>query len=255
MEENNKANEKPLGLIPDFFHDIIAYILPGLTIILLLIADLYLVINVDLNQFAKNSLGVLSTGFVVAYIAGRFFEELGRISIHKWAPKFITNKYHLLLKPKFELIFSDNSTKYTSSFKCNVQEKITEWLNNQDGEKLIEECKKENKDDYFNLIQFYLRERFPNIALYEKKQNATIILSRSLSLIFVSNVFIYHIILWCNTTTDQLTIDFKSINFWWCAVQLIASLIFYSRFVTDKNYHAMYIFEAFIATKKLLKSK
>jgi hypothetical protein len=29
MDEENNANEKQLGLIPDFFHDIIAYIIPG----------------------------------------------------------------------------------------------------------------------------------------------------------------------------------------------------------------------------------
>lgn len=255
MEEDSNAKEKQLGLIPDFFHDIIAYIIPGWAIILLLIADLHLVTKIDLNLFTKNSLEVLSTGFVVAYIAGRFFEELGRVSIHNWAPDFVKNLFKYYLNPKWSLIFNDESPKYTCSFKCNVQTKITEWLKNQKGEELIEECKKKTKDDYFNLIQFYLRERFPNIALYEKKQNATIILSRSLSLIFLSNILIYHIILWCNSESGQLGIDFKSINFWWCVAQLLASVIFYSRFVTDKNYHAMYIFEAFIATKKLLKTK
>jgi len=255
LEEDNKENEKQLGLIPDFFHDIIAYIIPGLAFILLLIVDWYLVKPIELGKLGDYSLLILSAVFVVAYISGRFFEQLGLISIHSRAPIFIKKIFKYSLSPKWSLIFDENSPKYTCSFRCNVQSKITEWLSKQQGEKLIDECKKETKDDYFNLIQFYLRERFPNIALYEKKQNATIILSRSLSLIFFSSIFIYHIMLFCNSELGNISLNCKSISFWWCASQLFISIIFYSRFVTDKKYHAMYIFEAFIATKKLLRSK
>ncbi|HWR73493.1 MAG TPA: hypothetical protein VN604_10005 [Nitrospirota bacterium] len=42
---------------------------------------------------------------------------------------------------------------------------------------------------------------------------------------------------------------------YWLVLNLLFSIILYKRFQQDKVYHAMYIFETFIAMKKLLKSK
>ena len=154
--------------------------------------------------------------------------------------------------PKWSLLFDDNDNKYTEIFKENTIKKITEWLKDQNGEALINECREKERDDYFNIIQFYLRERFPAVALYEKKQNATIISSRSLSLIFICNILVYNLMLVLKHPISSLSISINSIPFWWIIAQVFSALIFYSRFIQDKYYHAMYIIEAFIATKKLL---
>jgi hypothetical protein len=42
---------------------------------------------------------------------------------------------------------------------------------------------------------------------------------------------------------------------YWIIVNLLFSGVLYMRFQQDKVYHAMYIFETFIAMKKLLKSR
>ena len=54
--------------------------------------------------------------------------------------------------------------------------------------------------------------------------------------------------------SSALTINFNSVAFWWVTAQVLCAVIFYMRFIKDKHYHAMYIIEAFIATKKLLKT-
>ena len=153
--------------------------------------------------------------------------------------------------PKWTLIFDEKDDHYTKSFKNNVAKKIEEWLEKQDGASLLSMCKDRSKDDYFNLIQFYLRERFPSVALYEKKQGATIVLTRSLAIVFASNILIYFLLL--PLLRAEVTFDLLAV--YWLILNLLFSYVLYKRFQQDKIYHAMYIFETFIAMKKLLKSK
>ena len=134
---------------------------------------------------------------------------------------------------------------------------MSEHLENQEGAKLIDECKKKQKDDYFNIIQFYLRERFPSVAYYEKKQNAVKVSSRSLTLIFGINfLFIAYYLISNYFTNDAATLGTIPIYIILILVfQVFAAIFFYLQFQTDKRYHAMYVFETFIAIKKLLKAK
>lgn len=145
------------------------------------------------------------------------------------------------------------NTNYSKPFKDNLTRKIAKWLELQDGEALINECKSNQKDDYFNLIQFYLRERFPSVALFEKKQNANITLMRSLSIAFALNILLYFIQLGLFYDFDQLT--FNGLVTAWLLSCMICAIVAYHRFRLDQKYHAMYVFESFIATKKLLASK
>ena len=158
-----------------------------------------------------------------------------------------------VITPKWGLLFDKENKSYTKSFKSNLIKKLREWLVRQDGEGLINECQENGKDDYFNIIQFYLRERFPLVALYEKKQNATIVLMRSLAVGFALNIVLYFIVLY-------MLVPYKNINFSltavvWVFVNVLFSSVFYSRFKQDKKYHAMYIYETFIATKRLLNKR
>lgn len=255
MSDINESANKQIGLIPDFFHDIIAFIIPGWVFIILIVINALILNVITVSNLNNIDLNIYLSVIVASYVLGRLFEQMGLLSIHYSAPVFLQNKFKFGVNPKWSLLFDDKENKYTKSFKTNAVKKITEWLKNQDGENLIKECKETKKDDYFNIIQFYLRERFPAVALYEKKQNATIVLSRSLSLIFIFNTLIYSLMSVIFYPLSELTISLDSIAFWWVSALIVSSFIFYTRFIKDKYYHAMYIIEAFIATKKLLKSK
>lgn len=254
MSDINESANKQIGLIPDFFHDIIAFIIPGWVFIILILINALILKIISISDFSEIDLNIYLSVIVASYVLGRLFEQLGLLTVHYSSPAILKSKFKFGVNPKWSLLFDDDEDKYTETFKKNAVKKITEWLKNQDGEELIKECIKTKKDDYFNIIQFYLRERFPAVALYEKKQNATIILSRSLSLIFICNTVIYSLMSIIFYPLSDLTISLDSIAFWWVLALIASSLIFYTRFIKDKYYHAMYIIEAFIATKKLLNS-
>jgi len=237
-----KTFSKGAGIIPDFFHDILAYIIPGYSAIILVVMNNSIINGQGFDYFKEIDFLTISIMFLVAYVIGRFFEQLGKIIIH-------SKKNN----PKWSLIFDEKSTDYTQEFKESVNEKIKSWLINTFDEKFLEECIKDKKDDYFNIIQFYLRERFPAVALYEKKQNANIVLTRSLSLIFVMNIIIYFIMMFITTECENINFSWTATS--WILVNLLFSYVFYLRFKQDRKYHAMYIFENFMALKKLLKSK
>jgi len=245
---------KNIGIIPDFFFDIIAYIIPGYTIIILIIADFHIAEQQLFDEYNNMNLSTISVTLLIAYVLGKLLEQLGYMTIHKYyfPFKYKSGWKHQCFnykskqnKPKWDLLFDEKNTNYTPAFKNEIKNKIENWLDNLDSKTLMEECEKEGKDDYFNLIQFYLRERFPSIALYEKKQNATIVLTRSLFIIFNISTILYLSLLFNNDSP---------IVWLWIIFNVLASFIFYKRYHQDKIYHAMYIFEAFIATKKLLKS-
>ena len=241
MSDINESANKQIGLIPDFFHDIIAFIIPGWVFMVLLAINALILKIITISDLSSFDLNIYLSVTVFSYVLGRLFEQMGLLSIHYSSPAFLKNKFKFTSNPKWSLLFDDNEKKYTESFKQNAIKKITAWLDKQDGEKLIEECKEQEKDDYFNIIQFYLRERFPAVALYEKKQNATIILSRSLSLIFLCNILLYGLMSVLKYPVASLSISIGSVAFWWVLSQTFAALIFYSRFIKDKYYHAMYI--------------
>jgi len=251
IEEGTKGNGVT-GLIPDFFHDVIAYLIPGYTVISFLLIDVYVVthkVPLDLNNFNMASFFFFT---VLAYVIGRFLEQVGYKFIHHRKFPFL-GESNKIFTPKWTLVFDDNDKSYTKTFKSNIVNKIEEWLDKQNGKKLIEECKQNKKDDYFNIIQFYLRERFPLVALYEKKQNATIVLTRSLAVWFMLNTIVYFLILYMFVPSNS--VGFSLTPFVWIVVNVLFSIVFYSRFKLDKKYHAMYIYETFIAMKKLLKKK
>ena len=248
MTKDNEAESNKIGIIPDFFHDIIAYIIPGYTALILFVGNLYIgglskisfINDVDLKGF--------SLSLLIAYVIGRFFEQLGLMTIHRRKFPFICSP--IIPSPKWSLIFDPKDAHYSEPFKNNVAIKIEKWLEKQDGASLVSTCKDKCKDDYFNLIQFYLRERFPSVALYEKKQNATIVLNRSLAIIFACNILIYFLLL----TLQKGEVTFSLSVTYWLIANLLFSFILYKRFQQDNIYHAMYIFETFIAMKKLLRS-
>jgi hypothetical protein len=262
MGKDNETESMKVGIIPDFFHDIIAYIIPGYTSLVLFTCNLYIIgllkpsftKDIDIKGFSLSVLG--------AYVIGRFYEQLGFMTIHRRKFPFIrcckkfpkVCKSNKIPSPKWSLIFDSNDEHYTKPFKDNVAKKIMEWIENQDGASLLSTCKEEKKDDFFNLIQFYLRERFPSVALYEKKQNATIVMSRSLAIIFTCNILIYFLLLLI-PVLQGAEVTFSLIAVYWIVANLLFSGIFYIRFQQDKVYHAMYIFETFIAMKKLLKTR
>jgi len=254
MSDINESANKQIGLIPDFFHDIIAFIIPGWVFIVLVAIDALILKILTIKELTSIDLNIYLSVVVSSYVIGRLFEQIGLLTIHYSAPAFLKQWFKYESNPKWSLLFDDNEEKYTQSFKENAIKKISQWLEKQDGEELIKQCKESKRDDYFNIIQFYLRERFPAVALYEKKQNATIILSRSLALIFLSNALVYNLIAALYYPVSSLSINIHSVAFWWVIAQIFSAAVFYSRFIKDKYYHAMYIIEAFIATKKLLKA-
>jgi len=76
--------------------------------------------------------------------------------------------------------------------------------------------------------------------------------TRSLAIVFACNILIYFLLL---LTLQRAEVAFSLIAVYWLIVNLLFSGVLYMRFQQDKVYHAMYIFETFIAMKKLLKSK
>jgi hypothetical protein len=240
------------GLIPDFFHDIIAYLIPGFTVIALLFLDTYIATREI--PFKIKEVNIVAFFFlaVLAYVIGRVFEQIGYKVIHHRRFPFFGEK-NKLTGPKWSLVLDKEEKSYTQSFKNNLETKIEEWLEKQAGKELIAECKTSKRDDYFNLIQFYLRERFPIVALYEKKQNAIIVLTRSLCVVFSVNLFFYFIVLFLSVPSEKMA--FSPNVLVWIICNAIFSIVFYSRFKLDKKYHAMYIFETFISMKKMLKTK
>ncbi|AZQ63090.1 hypothetical protein EI427_12835 [Flammeovirga pectinis] len=238
---------KGAGIIPDFFHDIIAYIIPGYTSIIVILVNYSIITRTGLNFFKDLNFSSLSVLFIIAYVIGRFLEQFGKETIHnKKLPYF-----HGMNSPKYSLVLDDDDKTYSTVFKDKLKTKISEWSTKSLGENFIDQCKSENKDDYFNLIQFYLRERFPAVALYEKKQNANIVLSRSLSILFILN-FVIHLIC-VLALTNFKNIEFSTIGCIWIVTSILLGIFFFLRFRQNQKYHAMYIFENFLATKKLLK--
>jgi hypothetical protein len=253
MPKHNAAGESiPAGIIPDFFHDIIGYIVPGYMALVLFMCNRYFFGLEEYPSTKDVNLQVFSLSLVVAYVIGRFLEQVGLETIHRRKFPFICNSCKMP-SPKWSLIFTSDNPKYTESFKANVRAKIAKWLAQQDGKALLAECEKTKKDDYFNLIQFYLRERFPSVALYEKKQNATIVLTRSLAILFFINILIYFAL--PLNTNKWGHVAFSLPATCWLLGNMLFSFIFYRRFRQDSSYHAEYIFETFIAMKKLLKTK
>jgi hypothetical protein len=233
MSDINESANKQIGLIPDFFHDIIAFLIPGWAFIVLIAINALILKIITINDLSSFDLNIYLSVTVFSYVLGRLFEQIGLLSIHYYSPGFLKNTFKFGSNPKWSLLFDDKEKKYTDSFKENAVIKITEWLEKQDGEMLVKECKEQEKDDYFNIIQFYLRERFPAVALYEKKQNATIILSRSLSIIFLSNALIYGLMSIIKYPISSLSISFSSVAFWWVLAQIFCALIFYTRFIVS----------------------
>jgi len=253
MAKDNDTESSKVGIIPDFFHDIIAYIIPGYTAVILFVCNLYIIGLLEMSFIKDVDLKGFSLSLLAAYVIGRFFEQVGFMTIHRRKFPFV-GKSRKVPSPKWSLIFDPNDHHYTEPFKNNVTKKIEKWLEKQDGASLLSTCKDKSKDDYFNLIQFYLRERFPSVALYEKKQNATIVLTRSLAIVFASNILTYFLLL-LHVKLQGTEVTFSFITVCWLLVNLLFSGVLYMRFQQDKIYHAMYIFETFIAMKKLLKSK
>jgi hypothetical protein len=248
MAKENEIEPSKVGIIPDFFHDIIAYIIPGYLVLILIAFNLSIINHVKDASFIKvTELKEYFLSLIVAYVIGRFFEQLGYSTIHHKKFPFI-GKAANIPSPKWSLIFDEQDISYTEIFKQNVIGKIEAWLIKQNGNRLIFACNNNKKDDYFNLIQFWLRERFPNVALYEKKQNATIVLTRSLSMIFFINIPVFFVTFW----VKEEPIAIERVVVLWLLANLLFSFFFYKRFQLDKKYHAMYIFETFIAMKKLL---
>lgn len=251
IEEETKGNGLT-GLIPDFFHDVIAYLIPGFTVVCLIFFNVYVATKEVLIKPTDLGVAGFFFIFIIAYVVGRFLEQVGYDLIHhKKFPFFGENCEET--GPKWSLLFDDSEKFYTTVFKNNLTKKIEELLDKQDGSNLMKECKDTKRDDYFNLIQFYLRERFPSVALYEKKQNATIVLTRSLCIGFFFNIVIFLLALYFLGHLEQIKHSHKAIL--WITLNLIFAIVFYSRFLLDKKYHAMYIYETFISMKKLLTSQ
>ena len=238
---SEKTGSTVAGIIPDFFHDIIAYIIPGYVVIFLIAFNAFLLGYVEpadssflagLNWAIAIFAGGILT--IIAYVIGRFFSELGHYTIHK-----------LVGSPKWSLIFKRDSF-YTDNFRENVKKKIQDWFDEQswqaaDGKSLMDECEDRKKDDYFNVIQYSLNERFSSFSLYNKKQNALVVSDRSLTIIFLLNPFLLSLAALDTPGLAALGMSFISI---------ISALIFFERFKRDKEYYAMHTFETFIATRK-----
>ena len=112
------------AIIPDFFHDIIAYLIPGFTALILVLFDSFVYGFKFEFPFTKNVYLDFFIFLIASYIIGRFFESLGYSLIHKWGGN-----------PKYSLLFDTKSDFYTEIFKENIIKKISEHLENQEGEK------------------------------------------------------------------------------------------------------------------------
>lgn len=242
---------KGIGIIPDFFHDILAYVVPGYTMIILVIVNYIALTGWDINTMDVDFV-FFSLSFIIAYILGRFFEQLGKVTIHK--KKFSIKECKIeVVQPKLDLLFKE--TDYSPMFKKRLIDEIGKWYDSAEGIVFMQECKKKDKDDYFNIIQYYLRASFPEVALYEKKQNANIVLSRSLSIIFFINIIFYFATFAILKFDYEMTFKFSLSNVIYLCLMSFLSIVFYSRFRIDQKYLAMYVFENFIGLKNLLKSK
>jgi hypothetical protein len=239
-------NPKTVGIIPDFFHDIIAFLIPGYVSIILLLFDFYFMNIFDFSKIKDMNTFHYLFSLIIAYVLGRFLEQLGYLTIHNKNFPFIGKKSKTIT-PKWSLLFDKNESSYTNLFKENLRDKIGEFLKNQNGIELLKSCEELKKDDYFNIIQYYLREKFPAVALYEKKQNATIALTRSLAIVFFINIIFYHLVLFIKVNNYVFSWEVTL----WLICCAIFSYVFYKRFQLDKKYHAMFIFETFSGTDKL----
>ena len=71
-------------------------------------------------------------------------------------------------------------------------------------------------------------------------------------MIFFLNALIYFFM--AATLANSQDMTTHKIDATWVLLNVIVSFVFYQRFKQDKIYHAMYIFETFVAMKKLLKA-
>jgi len=116
MAEDNGHSGSLSGIIPDFFHDVIAYFVPGFTIITLLIVNLFIVSGKLPFTLVDIGIVVFIFASVIAYVIGRVLEQAGYMSIHHKKPPFIgkDNKFFI---PKWSLLFDEKNEEYTKSFK------------------------------------------------------------------------------------------------------------------------------------------
>lgn len=125
MAKNNEAESKKVGIIPDFFHDIIAYIIPGYTALILIACNLYIFGLLKISFLKDVDLKGFSLSLLVAYVIGRFFEQLGFMTIHHRKFPFVCESSKIP-SPKWSLIFDPKDHHYTEPFKNNVAKKIEE---------------------------------------------------------------------------------------------------------------------------------
>lgn len=125
MAKDNEAELNRVGIIPDFFYDIIAYIIPGNTALILFTCNLYLIRLSEISFIKDVDLKGFSLSLLVAYVIGRFFEQLGLMTIHRKRIPFFGVSSRIP-SPKWSLIFNPKDDHYTESFKNNVAKKIEE---------------------------------------------------------------------------------------------------------------------------------
>jgi len=121
IEEETKGNGIT-GLIPDFFHDVIAYLTPGYTFIFLAFINVYVATRELPFKINDVGLGAFFIVTVLAYVVGRFLEQVGYICIHHRKFPFL-GKTNRLITPKWGLVFDENDNSYTKAFKTNIAKK------------------------------------------------------------------------------------------------------------------------------------
>lgn len=90
MSDINESANKQIGLIPDFFHDIIAFIIPGWVFMVLLAINALILKIITISDLSSFDLNIYLSVTVFSYVLGRLFEQMGLLSIHYSSPAFLT---------------------------------------------------------------------------------------------------------------------------------------------------------------------
>lgn len=95
------------GLIPDFFHDVIAFFIPGYFLLILVwVNNLLILENPDMP--IEISIGTFFFISIAAYVIGRILGQLGFLLLHH---REFPNLFKTIPGPKWALLFDEKKHK------------------------------------------------------------------------------------------------------------------------------------------------
>ncbi|HEY3346889.1 MAG TPA: hypothetical protein VGK71_04635 [Nitrospirota bacterium] len=139
-ENEDSYAGKAAGIIPDFFHDIIAYLVPG-TIVGVLAYINSIIFTGDPLSFASFKAEGIPLALIVIYVIGRFFETISMYFHHTdekfWFPACLRSG-----NPKKDLLtyVKDGKNKYSEEFQNSIRRSFANYYKQVNGDCIMFAC-------------------------------------------------------------------------------------------------------------------